>query len=320
MIAGVTEREALLDSADSRHARHYRAMLRIRRFEERLLEGFSQGLLAGTTHTYIGQEANAVGVLEHVTLQDIVVSNHRGHGHFLAYGGPLAGLAAELFGRRTGVCSGRGGSQHLVWGNFMSSGILGGTAPLAVGMGLAEKMAGEGRIVVVFLGDGALGEGVVYESLNMAALWSTPVLFVLENNRYAQSTPIERNLAGSIEGRFAGFGIDCVSLDTTDVLEIEQAAAERVNRIRREEGPCALALATYRFAPHSKGDEDRDPLEIERFRALDPLLVHGQRLDPAMRAEIEVRVRQEIDDALAEAINSPPTDGLNPLVPQGVTK
>jgi TPP-dependent pyruvate/acetoin dehydrogenase alpha subunit len=183
----------------------YRRMLRIRRFEEQVLDRFPRGLFYGTTHTYIGQEANAVGVLDWLQEGDIVVSNHRCHGHFLAYGGSMQGLAAELMGRSSGICGGRGGSQHLQWRDFYANGILGGTVPMAVGMGYALKARATDNIVFSFIGDGTLGEGVVYESLNMASLWGLPVLFILENNRYAQSTPVALNLAGDLVARDVPF-------------------------------------------------------------------------------------------------------------------
>ncbi len=168
----------------------YRSMVRIRRFEETVLAEFSHGAFYGTTHTSLGQEADAVGVLDSLQAGDVVFSNHRCHGHFLAYGGDMRALFAELMGKASGVCGGRGGSQHLHWRNFYSNGILGGTLPIATGAALAEKRLGSGVATVVFLGDGALGEGVVYESLNFASLWGAPVLFVLEDNHWAQTTPI----------------------------------------------------------------------------------------------------------------------------------
>lgn len=289
----------------------HRQMLRIRRFEETVLEAFPRGLIHGTTHTYIGQEADAVGVLAHREEGDVVVSNHRCHGHFLAYGGPMRALAAELMGRATGVCGGRGGSQHLQWGDFYANGILGGTSPLAVGMALAEKVRGLGRAVVAFLGDGALGEGVVYESLNMASLWRLPVLFVLENNRYAQSTPIERNLAGGIEARFRAFGIRVEGRDTTDVLEIVQLTSSAIGAVRAGSGPRALVLHTYRFAPHSKGDDTRDPEEVARYREHDPLRLNAGRLEEALRRRLEAEVEAEVADAFQQAEADPQADPLS---------
>lgn len=295
----------------------YRQMLLIRRFEETVLDSFPRGWFYGTTHTGIGQEANAVGVLCLRRPGEVVVSNHRCHGHFLAYGGPMTALAAELMGRATGVCGGRGGSQHLVYEDFYASGVLGGTLPLAVGMALAERR--RGGIAIVFLGDGALGEGAVYESLNIAALWRLPVLFVVENNRYAQTTPIQLHLAGDIAARFGAFGIPVDERDTTDVLEIRDLAEQALARLRGGEGPQALVLHTYRFSPHSRGDDLRDPLEIEHFRLRDPLLVHGARLGAeerqAIDAGVEVAVRQAFDQALAAPTAAP--DSLTPALEGG---
>jgi TPP-dependent pyruvate/acetoin dehydrogenase alpha subunit len=230
-------------------------MLRIRRFEETVLEEFSRGHFFGTTHTYLGQEANAVGVLRNIAPEDIVVSNHRSHGHFLAYGGDMRALFAELMGKSTGVSGGRGGSQHLHWKNFFSNGVLGGTVPIAVGIALAEKIQGRSSITINFLGDGTMGEGVVYESINMASLWSSPILFVVENNHIAQTTPVELNLAGDIPTRFTAFGIKTRVLDSSDVVEIGSTAQQMMVEVRNESAPQSLVINTYRFGPHSKGDD-----------------------------------------------------------------
>jgi TPP-dependent pyruvate/acetoin dehydrogenase alpha subunit len=286
----------------------YRQMLRIRRFEETVLERFSEGLFYGTTHTSIGQEADAVGVLSCLEAGDVVVSNHRCHGHFLAYGGPMEGLAAELMGRASGVCGGRGGSQHIVWRDFYSNGVLGGTLPVASGMALAEKRGKTGHLVVAFLGDGALGEGAVYESLNMASLWSLPILFVLENNRYAQTTPIERHMAGDPAARFGAFGIPFDVIETTDVLEIRKLALAALREIRAERGPRALVIGTYRLAPHSKGDDIRDPAEIEAHRRLEPLRLQAGRLSAVVRASIERQVEEEVELAMQLAAAAPTPD------------
>jgi TPP-dependent pyruvate/acetoin dehydrogenase alpha subunit len=290
------------------HSEFYRQMLRIRRFEETVLDQFPRGDFYGTTHTYIGQEADAVGVLHHLEHGDVVVSNHRCHGHFLAYGGSMQALAAELMGRKGGVCGGRGGSQHVQWMDFYANGILGGTLPLAAGMAMAEKLADSGRIVVTFMGDGTLGEGVVYESLNLASLWKLPIMYVLENNLYAQSTPITHNLAGTIPGRFQAFDIPAMEVNTTDVLEILDQAGNAIEKVRHGNGPQALVLQTYRFAPHSKGDDTRDPAEIERFRKLDPLKIHAERVPEADRISIEKTVENEVTAAFAAARAEPPAD------------
>lgn len=279
----------------------YRQMLRIRRFEEKVLASYSSGMFYGTTHTYIGQEADAVGVLTCLNEGDVVVSNHRCHGHFLAYGGSMHALAAELIGRETGVTGGRGGSQHVMWKDFYASGILGGTIPLAVGMAYAEKARRTDRIVFAFLGDGTLGQGVVYESLNMASLWRLPVLFILENNRYAQTTPIQINLAGGISERFQAFAIPTDEADTVDVLEIYSMARLAEASVRVGEGPRALVLNTYRYSPHSKGDDTRDPQEVARYRKRDPLPLHAKRLTSDIRRQIDSEVEAEVDKAFSQA-------------------
>lgn len=284
----------------------YRSLYNIRRFEETVLDNFHRGLFFGTTHTYLGQEANAVGVLAHIQPGDIVFSNHRCHGHFLAYGGDPHALFAELMGRATGVCGGRGGSQHLHWRNFYSNGILGGIVPIATGMALAEKYKQSGSITVAFLGDGTLGEGVIYEAFNMASLWKAPILYVLENNHIAQTTPIELSVAGSIVERFTSFNIPCQHLDTSDIHQIMPVALDLLTRVRQEESPYALIIDTHRFGPHSKGDDTRDPELVNEMRLkYDPLLIQVLRLDPAERLEIESQVHEEISAAFEEALQDP---------------
>ena len=284
----------------------YRYLYLIRRFEETVLEEFPRGRFYGTTHTYIGQEADAVGVLSAIHPEDIVVSNHRCHGHFLAYGGDTRALFAELMGKETGVCGGRGGSQHLHWKNFYTNGILGGTIPIATGMALAEKYKGNRVITVNFLGDGAFGEGVVYESLNMAALWKAQILFVVENNQIAQSTPIELNLAGNIAKRFAAFDIPCHELTTSDVLEIFNIAKDLIQEVRTMSKPQALILNTHRFGPHSKGDDTRDLYTIDTMRhTFDPVKIHGLRLTDETRQQIEYEVDQHIRDAFEISLGDP---------------
>jgi TPP-dependent pyruvate/acetoin dehydrogenase alpha subunit len=258
-----------------------------------------------------------VGILAGIEEGDIVASNHRCHGHFLAYGGSMHALAAELMGRKTGVCGGRSGSQHIHWRDFYANGILGGTLPLAAGMALAEKMAARGRIVVAFLGDGTLGEGVTYESLNMAGLWSLPVVFILEDNRYAQSTPVRLNLAGDMAGRFTAFGIPYSEADTTDVREIREIGQRAIGEARSGGGPYAVVLHTYRFGPHSKGDDTRDPAEIAQFQKRDPLLVHRTRLEPTSLAAVDMEVELEVAAAFRQAGEDPFADPLDLTEPLG---
>jgi TPP-dependent pyruvate/acetoin dehydrogenase alpha subunit len=284
----------------------YARMYFIRRFEESLLDLFSQGKLVGTTHTYIGQEANGVGIIDHLDRErDVVFSNHRCHGHYLAFTDDAFGLLCEVMGKAPGVCGGKGGSQHLCNGNFYSNGVLGSIVPVATGIALAEKKKGTGAVSTVFLGDGTLGEGVTYESLNMASLWKLPVFFVVENNHYAQSTPVELELAGSISARAAAFGVETDELETTDVEEIHAAAGRAVARVRETGEPFFLVLDTYRFSPHSKGDDNRDPAEIEKRRERDPLTIVGTRLPEGERRAIEAAAEQRLAETIAAAEEAP---------------
>jgi acetoin:2,6-dichlorophenolindophenol oxidoreductase subunit alpha len=287
-------------------AQLYARMFFIRRFEESLLDLFSQGKLVGTTHTYIGQEANGVGIIDHLEPErDVIFSNHRCHGHYLAFTDDAFGLLCEVMGKAPGVCGGKGGSQHLCKGNFYSNGVLGSIVPVGTGIALAEKRKGTGAVATVFLGDGTLGEGVTYESLNMASLWKLPVFFVVENNHYAQSTPVELELAGSIPARAQAFGIETDELATTDVEEIHEAAARAVARIRETGEPFFLVLDTYRFSPHSKGDDNRDPAEIEARRERDPLTIAGARLEESERRAIEEAAEARLAETIAAAEDAP---------------
>ncbi len=290
----------------------YRLLYLLRRFDETVLDNFPRGVFFGTTHTYLGQEANAVGVLSGIQPGDVVFSNHRCHGHFLTYADALGhndaphALFAELMGRATGVCGGRGGSQHLQWRNFYSNGVQGGIVPIATGMALAEKRKNSGAVAIVFLGDGTLGEGVIYEAFNLASLWGAPVLYVLENNRIAQTTPIELAVAGSIAGRFEAFGIPVDELDSSDALEIMRIASKAVDDVRSRQTPRALILHTCRFGPHSKGDDTRPPQAVMHLREVrDPLGIHAPRLAPEKRAAIELEVNRLIGAAFERALADP---------------
>jgi TPP-dependent pyruvate/acetoin dehydrogenase alpha subunit len=284
----------------------YEQMFTIRRFEETLLEMFSQGKLVGTTHTYIGQEADAVGVIGHLDPErDVVFSNHRCHGHYIAFTGDLYGLLCEVMGKPDGTCGGKGGSQHLCNGNFYSNGVQGSIVPVSTGIALAEKQRGTGAVTTAFLGDGTLGQGAVYECLNMASLWRLPMLFVLENNHYAQTTPRELAVAGNIAERAAAFGIATDELDTTDVTEIDAAAGRAVDRVRSSGGPFFLVLHTYRFSPHSKGDDFRDPGEIESRREHDPLVVAAARIENERRRELEEACERRLAEIVDAAERAP---------------
>jgi len=287
----------------------FQQMLTVRIVEERLLQLFSEGLLNGTVHPCLGQEACAVGVVNALnTERDVVFSNHRGHGHYLAYCDDVDGLIAELMGRRAGICAGVGGSQHLHQKNFYSNGILGGIVPVATGMALAEKAKESDSIVSVFLGDGAFGEGVVYEAFNIAALWDLPILFVVELNGYAQSTPTHLEHAGDLESRGLPFGIKSTAIDARDVSDVYAAAQSAVNYVRSESRPALLFLRTYRLGPHSKGDDNRDAVELERYRNDDPLIHLRRRLDPAWCQKVETDIHERVEKAVATAQQSPVAD------------
>ena len=283
----------------------YRQLYQIRRFETVLIEQFKTGIFPGTTHTSLGQEANAIGVLAHLQGDDVVVSNHRCHGHYLAYGGDPRALFAELMGKPSGVCGGVGGSQHLHWRNFYSSGVQGGTVAMAAGMALAEKRAANGTIVVDFLGDGTLGEGIVYECLNMISLWRLPILLVLENNQLAQTTPASLAVAGSIRQRFKAFGIPTAELDSSDVLEVLPLAGELIRQVRSEGGPRALIISTARLGAHSKGDDTRTPDELALlWQARDPVAIQGARLTQSARMALEAEVNTAIGRAFESAVEA----------------
>lgn len=289
----------------SKLASIYEKMVLIRQFETRLLELFAEGELNGTTHTCVGQEAIAVAVTEHLDERDIVFSSHRCHGHFLARFEDPEPLFAELMGRTTGVCGGRGGSQHLCRDNFYSNGIQGGYVPIATGMALAEKRKGSGAIAVAFIGDGTLGEGNVYEGANLASLWQAPLLLVVENNRYAQTTPIELALAGDIAARFSAFGLDVMEGESNDVAELYPWCGEAVAQVRTRGRPTVLILHTYRLNAHSKGDDFRPTEEIERWRRQDPLRLIAPRLSVTAREAIEQRVADRLKAAEAGARAAP---------------
>lgn len=286
----------------------YRNVYRIRRFEETVLENYPRGVFFGTTHTYLGQEANAAGIMAAIHENDLIFSNHRCHGHFLAYGGNPKALFAELMGKASGVCGGRGGSQHLHWRNFYSNGIQGGFSPIAVGMALAEKLKGNQAITLAFLGDGTLGQGVLYESLNLSSLWQAPILWIVENNHIAQTTPVEINLAGNIPARFSAFGISGEELDSSDSRVIFSLAKELTEKVRSNSAPHYLVLHTCRFGPHSKGDDTRPEEQIARLRVeRDPLTIQAQRI----LIEHQNLIRKEEDEHLAQAF----TEALNEPLP-----
>jgi TPP-dependent pyruvate/acetoin dehydrogenase alpha subunit len=266
-------------------------LLTIRHFELALLDLFSQGRLNGTTHTCLGQEYVPVALYSLLDDGDYVFSNHRGHGHYLARFRDPHGLLAEVMGREGAVCHGVGGSQHIYRDRYLSTGVQGQSLPVAVGVALHLKRAEPGRIAVVHIGDGTWGEGAVYEALNMAGLWDAPVLVVVENNGIAQSTPTEREMAGTIAARAAAFGVDHHLVDSVDVSVVRREVAPVVECVRSLRRPCVVEFLTHRIGPHSKGDDSRPPEVVERAAEQDWYrryrLDHPEHFDPADRRRRE---------------------------------
>ena len=277
----------------------YEKMVLIRFFEETLLKLFSSGHLRGTVHTCIGQEACAVGVVGVLDpARDTVSSNHRGHGHFIAFNDDIKGLLAEILGRNDGICGGKGGSQHLHVSNFYSNGILGGMVPVTTGMAMAQKLSGKSGISVVFSGDGAMSEGVIYESLNMASLWKLPLLLVVEHNQIAQSTPWMLEHGSVIEGRPLAFGVPTSTVDGNDVIAVRALTEHLIAEMRATPSPRCIVLNTYRLGPHSKGDDNRDPAEIAVNAQNDPLTRCEKLLNPDIVASIRLKCEKQITTLL----------------------
>jgi 2-oxoisovalerate dehydrogenase E1 component len=287
-----------------------RKALVIRMFEERLLKLFSEGKLNGTVHTCIGQEWTGVAVAEHLQPSDILFSNHRCHGHYLARTGNYTGLFAEIMGREAGICRGRGGSQHICDANVFSNGIQGGIVPVASGMALAQDLDGSSGITVVFIGDGTLGEGAVYESLNIAAKWELPLLIVVENNRYSQSTPQAQNLSGDIEARARAFSIGTMRGTTEDPSELINTVGEAIGFVREMRRPLLIVIDTNRLMAHSKGDDDRAKEEVDAYWNRD-FLHRLQQAQPALVAELAAAIAEELDTAVGVAEASPIASGLD---------
>jgi 2-oxoisovalerate dehydrogenase E1 component len=299
-------REALTRPAISKDAESlYRFGHFIRTVESRILDLFGRGLLSGTTHTCIGQEICQISVvraLDHP--DDVVLSNHRNHGHFLTYSGDAVGLIAEVMGRRAGVCGGYGGSQHIAFRGFHSNGIQAGMTGIGVGIALDRKLRGSSGVVAVMVGDGTLGEGLLYESMNLASIWKCPVLFVIENNGIAQTTETAFTIGGSIEARGAAFGLRTWRL--SDASPDFCGQIETVVSDTRASGRTGLlVIDTCRMGPHSKGDDLRTDEEKARIRLRDPLAALGRSLNEGRRMLIETENENFVADAEREALASP---------------
>lgn len=277
----------------------------IRLAESALLKLFSQGLLSGTVHTALGQELCQMGVVRALRHpEDAVVSNHRNHGHFLTYSGDFLGLIGEIMGREAGVCGGRGGSQHIAWRRFHSNGVQGGMTAIAAGHGLGIKRRGGEGVVAVMVGDGTLGQGLLYESLNLSSVWGLPVLFVVENNGIAQTTPTAWTTGGSIAARGEAFGLRAWKLDDSQPDFFERAD-EVVAAVRAEREPGFLVIETRRLGPHSKGDDLRSSEEMDSIRKRDPLAQLGAALRDDERTSIERCNEEYLAEILEQAKRSP---------------
>jgi TPP-dependent pyruvate/acetoin dehydrogenase alpha subunit len=289
-------------------------MLRIRAFETQANQLYLSAKMPGLTHLYIGEEAVAVGVCSALRRDDTITSTHRGHGHCIAKGADIRLMYCELLGREEGYCKGKGGSMHIADhanGNLGANAIVGGSAGIATGAGFSAKVLGTDRVSVCFFGEGALGQGLLYEVMNMASLWKLPVIYVCENNLYNEYTSYEDVTAGSITARAEAFGIPAEEVDGQDVLAVYEAATRAVERARRGEGPSFLACATYRYHGHHVGDVDRayyrSKDEEERWQAeRDPIALLAGRLgDDAELERLRERVEAEVGDAVQYALDAP---------------
>ena len=299
----------------------YRRMRLIRRFEERTEEMIDGGEIRAHAHLYIGEEAVAVGAASVLVRHDVVTSTHRGHGHILAKGGDPMRMFAELMGREAGYNRGRGGSMHIAdvsLGIYGANGIVGAGAPMACGAAYMFKLRGEPHVAMPFFGDGATNQGVLLESLNLAAIWDLPVVFVCENNRYAITSPIADMTKGGLADRAVAFGLAAESVDGMDVEAICVAADRLVSRARVGDGAGFLVCNTYRFEAHNTALRTADPrtaAEIDSWRARDPLTAAAKRLDEnegwgaTDQAAIDADVDEEIEDAITRARDSAPPKG-----------
>ena len=294
----------------------YGQMYRIRVFEEQVNELYTSGKMPGLAHLYIGEEAVAVGVCQALRPEDYITSTHRGHGHCLAKGASVDRMFAELLGKAPGYCGGKGGSMHIAdqeRGNLGANAIVAGSTGIATGSAFAAKRSGSDRVAVCFFGEGGLGQGILYEVMNMAALWKLPVIFVCENNLYNEYTPYVETTAGDVLARPRAFGITAEQVDGQDVRAVYAAALRAVAKARRGEGPAFLLCQTYRFLGHHVGDINRAYYrtkdEEQRWRAeRDPLQILttwliGERVATAEECErIGAQVRAEIAAGLQFAL------------------
>ena len=299
----------------------YRQMSTIRHFEERVQEEFAKGGIPGFVHLYAGEEASAVGTCLHLSPQDYIASTHRGHGHSIAKGCDVERMMLEIFGRKEGLCGGKGGSMHIAdlgQGMLGANGIVGGAPPLAVGAALSAKTLGKGTVAVAFTGDGGSSQGTTFEALNLAVVLTLPVIFVFENNEYGESTGWRYHVgSGDIAARAAGFGLPAVKVNGDDFFAVHEAAGEAIARAREGKGPSAIEIETVRFFGHHSGDaqryrsreavvklrEERDCIKNFRTRVTEASLLEKSDLDG-----IDDEVASLIDRAVAQARAAPPPE------------
>ncbi|MBG7457239.1 thiamine pyrophosphate-dependent dehydrogenase E1 component subunit alpha [Pseudomonas aeruginosa] len=296
----------------------YRVMRTIRAFEERLHVEFATGEIPGFVHLYAGEEASAAGVMAHLRDDDCIASTHRGHGHCIAKGVDVHGMMAEIYGKKTGVCQGKGGSMHIADlenGMLGANGIVGAGAPLAAGAALAAKLKGSDAVAVAFFGDGGSNEGAVFEAMNLAAVWNLPCLFVAENNGYAEATAANWSVAcDHIADRAAGFGMPGVTVDGFDFFAVHEAAGAAIERARAGEGPSLIEVKLTRYYGHFEGDAQtyRDPDEVKHYRETRDCLkqfrertCHAGLLSASDLDAIDAEVEARIEDAVQRAKNDP---------------
>jgi pyruvate dehydrogenase E1 component alpha subunit len=307
----------------------YRRMRLIRRFEERVIELVNANEIAGVTHEYIGEEAIAVGVCSALRAEDVITSTHRGHGHIIAKGGDVRRMMAELFGRSTGYNRGKGGSMHiadLALGIYGANGIVAAGVPIAAGAAFASRLRKTDVVAVAFFGDGGANQGVLHETMNLAAIWKLPLVLVCENNQYAVTTPASYATAGpGIAARAAGYGMPGIAVDGMDVAAVYDAAREAVARARSGDGPALLECQAYRFHGHftaerALGISYRSAEEMEQWKQRDPVVTCGAALDSGSRAAIDKEVEDLLEEAIAFARESPwpePVEALEDMYAVG---
>jgi TPP-dependent pyruvate/acetoin dehydrogenase alpha subunit len=299
--------------------RMYRRMVMIRLFEEQVNELYTRALMPGLAHLYVGEEAVAVGICEALKPSDYITSTHRGHGHCVAKGASPDRMFAELLGKEAGYCRGKGGSMHIAdpaTGNLGANAIVGGSAGIATGAALSAKRLGTGQVAVCFFGEGALGQGVLYEVMNLAALWKLPVIYVCENNLYTEYTHYSETTAGDILARGTAFGVHAESVDGQDVRAVYATAQKLVDRARKGEGPAFLLCNTYRYTGHHVGDINREYYRSKQEEQMwkterDPIknfaawMIEQKITDAAKLEGIENEVRAEMKAAVEFAIAAP---------------